>query len=151
MHSFNSIPRICLVISGLLLAFLATSCGSGSSAKATKSSPTAAPSVTAAPTGITPVRAITDADAERLTLRAAEFGAAYAGYETAKSTGALTVEDIPDGACGADVKATVTRLHVERGYNTDWVRPDAAASDADLSVGSFVEIYPDADAAHEKL
>jgi len=97
------------------------------------------------------MRPISDAGAINLTLHAAEFNPALADYEPAQSTGPMTISDAEGDPCNADLAAMLTRLGFERGYNRDWVRPDGANRDWNLSVGSYVEIYPDANAAHSKF
>jgi hypothetical protein len=138
------------VLASSVVVLLAASCRSTG-----KVQPTPSPTVATATPNITAAKAterrLTDSDAENLTLDAPQFGPAFAGFEPAQSTATLKVEDLEGDPCTADLAEAVKGFHFERGYNRDWVRPAGAQSTVDLSVGSYVEIYPDASAAHGKF
>lgn len=147
MRGRSSTAAITTAIAVSLFALLGVSCGSGSNSHPARTGRVAATS-TAAPTA---TREITDIDAERFTLEAAQFGAPFSDYRAAKSTGPLNLYQLQSDPCNADMVDALTRFHFERGYNRDWVKPTAAGDDRDVSVGSFVEVYPDADSAHGKI
>ncbi len=137
------------VVSSVIILFI-VSCSSGGKAQPRYSSKfaTATPNIAAA---AAIERPLTDTDAKNLTLEAWQFGPGFAAYEAAQSTSSLNVADLEGNPCTADLVNALKSFHFERGYNRDWVRPAGAQSGLAAGVGSYVEIYPDAIAAHGKF
>jgi hypothetical protein len=144
MKGIRTLRRGFLTTCLVVVAAIAVACGAGATPNRTAApsgaSATGAPDVT--------LRPISDVDAMNLTLQAADFGPSFAGYVPAQSTAQMRLADLEGDPCTVNLLSALKRWGFEGGYNSDWVRPDGVGADKDLSVGSYVEIFPDANAAH---
>lgn len=137
-----AVAAVALVSAGLLTACRSTG---GTPAAST-------PAVTAGPaTPAAQYTPLSDDEVKSLTLDAGEFGPSFANYREAATNASMVLAARAGDRCYGELVAEMQRRGFVRGYLRAWVPDAGAAADAPKSVGSSVQVFPDAESARAQL